>query len=70
MGNHAPNSCGPSTVRSKSAIPIDDSKFGSAYFTATWETGSGTTKPDGALNPSGYDRNTDFCGKRNECSKR
>lgn len=50
MGNHAPNSCGPSTIRSKSAIPIDDSKFGSAYFTATWETGSGTTKPDGALN--------------------
>ena len=46
MGNHTPNGYGPSTISSKTAIPLDDSEFGNAYFTATWETDSG----DAALN--------------------
>lgn len=38
ISNHAPNSYGPSTITVKTAIPTNDSVFGSAYFTAEWET--------------------------------
>ena len=38
ISNHAPNSYGPSTITAKTAIPTNDSVFGSAYFTAEWET--------------------------------
>lgn len=38
ISNHAPNSYGPSTITAKRAIPTNDSVFGSAYFTAEWET--------------------------------
>lgn len=38
ISNHAPNSYGPSEITKKTAIPTNDSVFGSAYFTAEWET--------------------------------
>ena len=43
ISNHAPNGYGPSTISSKSAIPLNDSVFGSAYFTATWESDKNAT---------------------------
>ena len=43
ISNHAPNGYGPSTISSKSAIPLNDSVFGSAYFTSTWESGKNAT---------------------------
>ena len=42
IGNHNPNGYGPSAISSKSAIPLNDSTFGNAYFTATWETSNNT----------------------------
>ncbi len=41
VANHAPKSYGPVTISKKTAIPLDNSTFGTAKFTATWETNNG-----------------------------
>ena len=41
IANHAPNSYGPATISKVSAIPLDNSVFGTAKFSATWETKDG-----------------------------
>ena len=45
IGNHVPGD-GPSRITNKS-IPLNDSVFGEAYFTATWET---KDKTEGTVN--------------------
>ena len=63
ISNHAPNGYGPSTISSKSAIPLNNSVFGSAYFTATWESGKNATVSlpavTGASNVNGTNAATD-----------